>query len=66
MRAESFAHTIPAVVEAANKWGFDVEGPIVEKGVDSEELVSKLGNRSRKWFDMGIKTWFAMELVRRT
>ena len=66
MRAESFAHTIPDVIEAANKRGFMVEGDIMEKGVDSEELVSKLGNRSRKWFDAGIKTWFAIIFLKRT
>ena len=65
MRAESFAHTIPDVREAANEWGFTVEGEIMEKGVDSEELVSKLGDRSRKWFNAGIKTWFAIIFVRR-
>lgn len=64
MRAESFAHTIPEVVTSARRWGFEVQGELMEKGVDSEDLVQRLGSRSRKWFDLAVKTWFAVQFVR--
>lgn len=56
IRPTSYAHTIPEVVEGAERAGFEVlEGGIKEVGVD-EELAKVLGPRARKW--IGLQVWF--------
>jgi SAM-dependent methyltransferase len=61
---DSYAHEIGDVVAAAEKEGWVLGGDIEEMGVDSEDMVKLLGVRSRKWFERGVKTWFALEFVR--
>ncbi|KAI1776810.1 S-adenosyl-L-methionine-dependent methyltransferase [Hypoxylon cercidicola] len=62
IRPTSYAHTVTDVVAEARRWGLEVEygdkgdaGGIKERAVD-EDMVEKLGPRSRKW--VGVTVWF--------
>lgn len=68
-QGESFAHTIEEVMIGGAKYGFIVDGPVVEKSIKKEDVELKLiGERGRKW--IGYKVWygFVMQLegVRRS
>ena len=60
IRPTSYAHTVEDVILEARKCGLEIEADadgtgILERAV-SEDLVAKLGLRSRKW--VGITCWF--------
>ncbi|KAH6646672.1 cyclopropane-fatty-acyl-phospholipid synthase [Truncatella angustata] len=55
IRPTSFAHTVGDVVKEAGRWGLVVLGRLEERAV-TEDLVDRLGPRSRKW--VGITCWF--------
>ncbi|KAI1760401.1 S-adenosyl-L-methionine-dependent methyltransferase [Hypoxylon sp. FL1150] len=61
IRPTSYAHTVADTVGEARKWGLEVEnggrkdaGGIMERVVD-EDMVEKLGPRSKKW--IGVTVW---------
>ncbi|KAI0841135.1 S-adenosyl-L-methionine-dependent methyltransferase [Hypoxylon sp. FL0890] len=61
IRPTSYAHTVADVVAEAGRWGLEVEAGeggkagVMERAVD-EDMVEKLGPRSRKW--IGVTCWF--------
>ncbi|KAI1375722.1 methyltransferase small domain protein [Hypoxylon crocopeplum] len=55
IRPTSYAHTVADVVAEARKWGLEKEGDVRERAVD-EDMVERLGPRSRKWVD--VTCWF--------
>ncbi|KAI0171916.1 S-adenosyl-L-methionine-dependent methyltransferase [Hypoxylon sp. FL1284] len=56
IRPTSYTHAVADVVAEAERWGLDVEdGGIAERAV-SEDMVQRLGPRSRKW--VGVTVWF--------
>ncbi|KAI2602373.1 methyltransferase small domain protein [Hypoxylon sp. NC1633] len=56
IRPTSYAHSVQDVVAEAREWGLDIEGrDILERAVD-EDMVERLGHRSRKW--VGVTCWF--------
>ncbi|KAK6066493.1 hypothetical protein SCUP515_10679 [Seiridium cupressi] len=64
IRPTSYAHTIEDVVREADRWGLVVDnghdGDIGESGLEeravTDDLVTRLGPRSRKW--VGVTCWF--------
>ncbi|KAI4140060.1 MAG: hypothetical protein L6R39_005978 [Caloplaca ligustica] len=59
VRPTSFVHTVEAVVEEAEKKGFEVVWGPEERRVHEEDF-GKLGKRAEKW--VGKKVWFGMIL----
>lgn len=65
IRPTSYCHSVPEVLAAAEKAGFQVENLIseegesgvLEKGVD-QQLGEALGARAKKW--VGIRVWFGI------
>ncbi|KAJ5161624.1 hypothetical protein N7492_007016 [Penicillium capsulatum] len=65
IRPTSYCHSIPEVLAAAEKAGFQIEdlygnkedSAVVERDVD-ERLAEVLGERARKW--IGVKVWFGV------
>ncbi len=62
-QGESFAYTVPEVLEAAGKYGFKLEGEVVERSVNEVDVGDEaegklLGPRGRKWIGVGV--WFGM------
>ena len=58
--AESYAHTIEEVVEAARGVGFEVVEGVEERGVEQGLIDGGVvdGGRGRKWVVGGVKCWF--------
>ncbi|KAL8741724.1 MAG: hypothetical protein Q9190_005700 [Brigantiaea leucoxantha] len=59
----SFAHEVEEVLDEARRWGFEIEGNVMERRVRSEDS-ELLGERARKWVDLGVKVWFGIVFVR--
>ena len=57
IRHKSYAHRIEDVVDQARRQGLELEGDVVERGVDEVSL-SALGERAKKW--VGIMVWYGM------
>lgn len=59
VRGESFVYEAQEVVEEGAKWGFEVEGEVMERGVEEGDLRDGVvGERGMKW--LGVKCWFGM------
>lgn len=57
VRPKSYAHSVEDVVTEAKQQGFELEGDVLERGVD--EAGSKvLGGRAKKW--IGVMVWYGM------
>ncbi|KAI0152066.1 S-adenosyl-L-methionine-dependent methyltransferase [Hypoxylon sp. NC0597] len=70
IRPTSYAHTVADVVAEAKRWGLEIEregkgneAGVRERAVD-EDMVDKLGPRSRKW--VGVTCWFGGLFRKRT
>jgi hypothetical protein len=71
IRPTSYCHSVPEVLAAAEKAGFQVENLIseegesgvLEKGVD-QQLGEALGTRAKKW--VGIRVWFGICFSKKT
>jgi 2-polyprenyl-3-methyl-5-hydroxy-6-metoxy-1,4-benzoquinol methylase len=57
IRPTSYAHRIDDVIAGARLRGFELEGDVLEKGVD-EASSDVLGERAKKW--AGILVWYGM------
>jgi hypothetical protein len=67
IRGDSYVYEVQEVLEEGRKWGFDLEGPVFERGVGEEDVGDGrlLGPRGKKW--IGCMCWFGfvMKLERR-
>lgn len=59
VRPESFAYEIGDVVKEAEQHGLEVIEDLTDEKTIDEEMVEKLGERSKKWVG-GIKVWFSV------
>lgn len=55
IRPVSYAHTVEEVLKSAEKYGLELLGSMIEKGV-TEDLTAVLGERSKKY--IGVTCWF--------
>lgn len=71
IRPTSYCHSVPEVLAAAEKTGFQVEqliggegeNGVLERGVD-QQLGETLGARAKKW--VGIRVWFGICFSKKT
>ena len=65
VRGDSFVYEISEVLEEGKRWGFELVGEVVERGVEKHDIGDEklLGKRGVKW--IGVKCWvgFVMKLA---
>jgi SAM-dependent methyltransferase len=57
IRPKSYAYSVETVVTEARKQGFELEGDVLERGVD-EAGSGAFGSRAKKW--IGVMVWYGM------
>lgn len=59
VEGKSYVYSVGEVIEEGKKWHFHLEGDMMERGVEEQDLTEGVvGVRGNKWANMGCKCWF--------